>query len=219
MIEAIVTFIEHTLVPYGALGVFLGSVIEEIVAPIPSTLVLLGSGFIFLHGIPFSLHYVTTLLFVVAVPAAVGMTVGSLVIYGIGYFSGKPVLDRFGKYLGVSWADVTTLQQRFSGTRADEVTLVVLRSLPLVPNTALNALCGLIRMPLLSYISLSAVGFFIRSLTLALIGAQVGSFYDRYSAIIDSIEKYVFIGIMVLAVCVAASLVIRKRLRKTDQAA
>ncbi len=219
MIETVITFIEHTLVPYGALGVFVGSVIEEIVAPVPSTLVLLASGFLFLQASSFSLDYVSTLLFTVAFPAAAGMTIGSLVIYGIGYVSGKPALDRFGKYFGVSWTDVSAAQERFSGTVQDEITLVVLRSFPLVPNTVLNALCGLIRMPLPKYVLLSFVGFFIRALVLGFLGGQVGDVYDHYSGLFDSIEKYVLVGIIVVSVLVVLGLVVRNHLRKSSQGA
>ncbi len=50
MIHSFINFIEQIVLPMGALGVFFAEIIEEVVVPIPSALVLLTSGFIFLKG-------------------------------------------------------------------------------------------------------------------------------------------------------------------------
>ena len=42
----------------------------------------------------------------IVLPAALGVTVGSLFVYAIAYFAGKPFLERWGKYLGISWEDL-----------------------------------------------------------------------------------------------------------------
>ena len=39
MINNLILFIRDFLLPYGAIGVFLATVVEEIIAPIPSALV------------------------------------------------------------------------------------------------------------------------------------------------------------------------------------
>jgi len=41
MLEGLILGIENVFLNYGALGVFLASIIEEIIAPIPSTLVIM----------------------------------------------------------------------------------------------------------------------------------------------------------------------------------
>lgn len=213
MIETIVTFIEHTLVPYGALGVFLASAIEEIVAPIPSALVLLVSGFVFLHSVPFSLSYIGILLFVVVIPATLGMTAGSLLMYSIGYVSGKPAIVKFGKYFGISWSDVEKAEARFAHSNTDEIALILLRAIPVVPNTAVSALCGLIRFPLTKYLTISIIGLGLRAFVLVLIGAQVGSLYDHYEMYFEQAENYVLAFFTVIALVLFFILYARKRSR------
>jgi len=97
MIEYLVHFLQVYILPWGALGVFVASVIEEVIAPIPSALVMTMSGFLFVAG-PISWNVVYSLIFKVAIPAALGVTLGSYVIYFAARFGGKFVIDKWGKY-------------------------------------------------------------------------------------------------------------------------
>lgn len=213
MIETIVLFLEKILVPYGALGVFVASFIEEIVAPIPSAIVLLASGFLFLHGESFSLVYLSKLFLIIVIPAGVGMALGSLFIYGIAYWSGKPAVVRFGKYFGIGWSDVEKAEAKFAKSTADEIAIILLRALPVVPNTAVSALCGLIRFPVLKYLFLSMVGLFLRALVLSVIGGQVGSIYDNYGIYIEKIENYIMLGFVLITVAILGWLYYRGKVK------
>jgi membrane protein DedA with SNARE-associated domain len=42
----------------------------------------------------------------ISVPEALGVTLGSFVTYSLGYFGGKPAIEKFGKYFGLSWNSV-----------------------------------------------------------------------------------------------------------------
>ncbi len=213
MIEMIVLFLEKILVPYGALGVFVASFIEEVIAPIPSAIVLLASGFLFLHGEPFSLVYLSKLFLIIVIPAGVGMALGSLFIYGIAYWSGKPAIVRFGNYFGISWSDVEKAESKFAKSTADEIAIILLRALPVVPNTAVSALCGLIRFPILKYLLFSMIGLFLRALVLAVIGGQVGSIYDNYGIYIEKIENYIMLGFVLITVAIFGGLYYRGKVK------
>ncbi len=212
MIEATVLFLEKILVPYGALGVFAASFTEEVIAPIPSAIVLLASGFFFLHGEPFSLFYLYKLFFIIVIPASIGMTLGSLFIYSIGYWSGKPAIVRFGKYFGISWSDVEKVEKRFDKSSADEVTIFFLRALPVVPNTAVSALCGLIRFPVLKYFFLSMGGLSLRALVLAFIGGKVGSVYYNYGFYMEKAENFILFGLIIVMAGIFLALYYRRGL-------
>ena len=49
MFTEMIIYLETILMVYGPLGVFLASIIEEIIAPIPSTLVIMGTSFLILN--------------------------------------------------------------------------------------------------------------------------------------------------------------------------
>lgn len=211
MIESLVFFLEKVIVPYGALGVFTATFIEEVIAFIPSTVVLLASGFLFLSDNVFSVSYLSELLLIIVIPAALGMTLGSLVMYGIGYVSGKPAISRFGKYFGISWNDVEKAEARFSKSSGDEIALVLARAFPVIPNTAISALCGLIRFPILKYSLLSFIGLGIRALVLGVIGAEVGVVYKTYSQSFEVAEKYILAGLAVVALVFLFVMFARKK--------
>ncbi len=193
MIDSALQFIELVLIPLGVFGVFMATFLEEVIAPIPSALVLTLAGFIFLQG-PFSTDLLLKLIFVVVLPSALGVTIGSFFIYGIAYWSGKPVLEKWGKWLGLSWTDVEKIQTKFDGTKKDEIILFVLRTIPIIPSVAISAFFGLVRFNVKKYFILTFLGTCIRSFILGLVGWQVGALYHTYADKISHIEKYVFLG-------------------------
>lgn len=209
MISTAVKILEEFIVPLGGYGVFLAEVIEEIFVPIPSAAILLGSGFLFLRG-SVDIVFLSTLFFTVVIPATLGLTLGSLVIYGLAYKGGKPFLDRYGKWFTVSWADVEQVNNKFKDGTFDEWSIVLARVFPLIPSVLIAAFCGLTRMPLKKYILLTLVGAFFKSLLLALVGWQVGSLYLKYASIIGKVENAVFACIILSAV----AFVVYRKLKK-----
>lgn len=192
MIETIITFLEHTLIPLGAFGIFLASVIEAVVVPIPSAAVLYASGFLFLSSLSGFAFY-SKLFFTIAIPAAIGSTIGSYAIYGAGYFFGKPFFERSGKWIGITWQEIESLQSRFSKGPRDEISLIVLRSIPVIPAAALSALAGIIRMRPLNYGFSTLIGSIVRGLILAWIGGEVGSLYKTHLEFVNKWESVILV--------------------------
>lgn len=192
MIETVITFLEHTLIPLGALGIFLASIIEAVIVPIPSAAVLYASGFLFLSSLS-GLAFYSNLLFIIAIPAAIGGTIGSYVIYGMGYFFGKPFFERSGKLIGITWQEIEDLQKRFSKGPRDEITLILLRSIPIIPAAALSALAGIIRMKPLNYGFSTLIGSIVRGLILAWIGGEVGSLYKTHLEFVNKWESVILV--------------------------
>lgn len=191
MITATIGLIEKLIIPFGGYGVFLAEVIEEIFVPIPSSAILLGSGFVFLKG-SVDAVFLNTLFLTVAIPATLGLTFGSLVIYGLAYKGGKPFLDRYGKWFTVSWDDVERVNNKFKDGTFDEWSIILARVFPLIPSVLIATFCGLTRMSIKKYILLTLVGAFFKALLLALVGWQVGSLYLEYADIIGKVEDTVF---------------------------
>ncbi|MDP2704999.1 MAG: VTT domain-containing protein [Patescibacteria group bacterium] len=191
MISSFVNFIQTVLLPLGAWGVFFATIIEEVIAPIPSAAVVLTAGFLLPAHVGWSPAFFSDVFFIVVLPSALGVSIGSLFVYGLAYASGKPVIDRWGKWLGVSWQDIDTARNKFTSTYKDELTVLFLRAIPLVPSVAISALCGIMRMNVWKYLLVTFIGSFIRAFILALIGAQVGELYFTYAAHIDRLEKII----------------------------
>ncbi len=186
MFEQIVFFLETHIVPLGAIGVFLASILEEVIAPIPSTAVIFVSGFLFLKDLSGLLLW-KTLLFTILIPAIVGITIGSLFVYALGFYLGKPFFVRWGKYLGVTWEDIEKAKRFFTQGPRDEIVLFSVRAVPVIPSVVISGLSGLLRIPLRSYIFATLLGLIPRILVLSYLGFVAG---DAYEAHIEKIGMY-----------------------------
>ncbi|MEK7180202.1 MAG: VTT domain-containing protein [Patescibacteria group bacterium] len=199
MIASVITFMQTYLLPLGGGGVFLATIIEEVIAPIPSALVVLTAAFFLpIHG-GWSPEFFSSLFFIVVIPSALGVAIGSLAVYGLAYVSGKPAIEKWGKWLGVSWQDIEKAQEKLKTTKKDEITILILRAIPLVPSVVISAFCGVTRMALWSYLIVSFIGAAIRAFILGLIGSKVGELYFLYAQYFERFEKIV-LTIVVLVV-------------------
>lgn len=206
-LETLITFIQtqiHTyLIPLGGVGVFFASLIEEIVAPIPSSLVILGSSVLFLSG-PINLEEIIKLFSVVVLPVSLGVTIGSLFVYGIAYFAGKPILVRWGKWLGLSWDSVEKLQQKFADKSFDEWALTIARAVPVIPSVVISTFSGIIRFSLRDYLICTFLGTAIRATALGFVGWQVGDLYTNYARVLITSEKLI-LGLIVAVLIVSVA--------------
>lgn len=197
MLETITNPLQSFFIEYGAIGVFLGSIIEEIIAPIPSTIVILGSSFFILEGQSIGLNSILDLFLKIAIPASLGMTLGSLVIYGLCYYIGKPFINKWGKYLAIKWEDIEKTEEKFQEQTKDDLILYGIRALPIVPSVAINAFCGIIRYNLKKYLIITLLGVLTRTIILGFLGWQFGNFYQEIANQISFLEELVVIIIII----------------------
>lgn len=210
MIESAVLYMQSIIANYGAWGVFLATLLEEIVAPIPSPIVPLAAGFFLL---PSDLSYVETILrgaFAIALPVAAGVGIGSSAVYALGYFGGKPIIERTARWTGIKWNDVERVETQLTRGRSDEIVLFTLRLLPIIPGVAISGLCGLVRYPFATFIGITLAGSFIRAFFLGLLGWQVGELYATYASQISHWEDYLLVAFSIVAL--AAAYLFRARL-------
>lgn len=212
MIEYLVHFLQTNILPWGAFGVFAASVVEEVIAPIPSALVMTMSGFLFVAG-PVSTSTIWALILKVAIPAAFGVALGSYVVYFVARFGGRFIIDKWGKYIGLYWSDIEKLQGSLSGTKKDELVIGIARVIPVVPSVAISAFCGILEMNIVRYFFISFIGVFFRGIILGALGWQVGNIYEKYAQVISSVENAVLLS-TILAVLVFVVLKYKDRLEK-----
>lgn len=175
MLLLLTTHIQHMIVHLGALGVFLASVLEEIIVPIPSTLVQAGSGLFLLGGIPVSFLGLLKLFVFVAFPSALGVTLGSLVIYGIIYYGESLALEKYGKYFFIKQDKLEKVRLAIVTYPRITLVLTMVRFIPLFPNVLITAACGLLKIPLRQYLVTTFFGILIRAFYLGAIGWLTGN--------------------------------------------
>lgn len=208
MLNEIILYLQNLLLAYGPLGVFLASMVEEIIAPIPSTLVIMGTSFVILKGSTISLDAFLKLFINIVLPASLGVALGSLLVYGIGYFAGKPFLKRWGRYLGVSWDDIEKAEEKFQNSSSDDILLFTVRAIPIIPSVAISAFCGVIRFDVKKYLIITFLGTLVRASILGFIGWQFGSLYQSAAEKISYLEE---ISLITIIIIITAYIIYKKK--------
>ncbi len=183
---------------HGAWSVFVGVIIESVIVPIPSPLIIMGAGFVLISA---DLSFVQALLPItlqIVLPGSIASTLGAYVGYAIGYFGGKPLVDRWKKFLGFSWNDVEALERRFQ-TGQVNTTIFFLRALPIFPLSVISAAAGLLRLPIGQFSLWTFYGTIPRCLFLAYLGWGLGETYQGIAKGIDKAEGIVS-GILILSI-------------------
>lgn len=157
-----------------ALPLFFISFINELIGILPFSLVLAGQLFFVENSI--NLAMLAKLLAFVAAPIGIGGAIGVLPLYALSYFGGKPLIEKYHKYLHFNWSDVEKVSQKFQGRWYDEVIFLMLRTVPVLPSFPVTIAAGILRMRFMPYFVLTSVGFILRMMiTLLLIGVGVES--------------------------------------------
>lgn len=215
MIHDVVFFLQTHILPLGPFGVLIASLIEEIIAPIPSAVVMLGGGFLFVEG-AVNISTLWSLMYNVALPAAVGVSFGSLVVYSIARFIGTAILIRWGAIFGVTEKSIEDARAFFQKNNRDTVSVLIARIVPIVPAVVIALGAGIARMPVAPYLTVSFLGTLVRAAILGFVGWQVGEVYLEYAEIIGRWEKVALLAIGVTGLCALIYLYLRNKKEKNS---
>lgn len=196
---------------YGALSVFAGVLIEEIIIPIPSPLVLMAAGFVLIPATATLDQALGIAFFTITIPGAIAMTIGSLVIYAVGYYGGGKVVSRYGRFFGTTVSDIEKTAKKIEKSRRIWITVAVLRAIFVVPTSIVSLASGFMRLNWKKFALSTFVGAFPRIFILSLIGWQFGAAYVTTAESFSSIENIVFVALVVLAIIIIAFLIYRKK--------
>ncbi len=199
MIEAFLLWIETIILPYGAWGIFVASILEEVIVPIPSTLVQMGGGFLLMGDLPVTAPSLARLFLLVILPATVGLTIGSLAAFLVGKYVGKGFFVQFGKYVGVAWEEIEKVAQKMESRGNIFGILVLVRSVPIMPASVVSAAAGLLQFRLWSYVVATLFGTLIRASVLSFVGWRLGA---GYKSIAPQIEQFEKVGLLLLVLAV-----------------
>ena len=211
MLEKLIQVTQSIVSAGGPAGVFAAALFEEIVFFIPSPIVPMAAGFFLLSSQAELAEAASRAILYIAFPVAAGLTIGSLVPYYICYFGGRPAIEKWGRLIGLTWETIEKTEQKFIRGYRDELILLGLRILPIVPSVAISSFCGFIRYPIYHFLAVTAFGAAIRGFLLGLAGWYAGITYLKYAQTIARMEKYLFIFVGVASVAVIVWFIRKKR--------
>jgi membrane protein DedA with SNARE-associated domain len=203
-IQAIVQLIQQ----HGVLAVVIGMVIEEVIVPIPSPIIPMAAGALIIRAETL-LPALVEIFFRVVIPASVASVISSYFVYGIAYFGGKPVLEKWGKYLDVSWEEAQELEEKFVGGN-EKYYVALFRAVPVVPLSLISGSAGLFRVDWKTYGIWSFIGMIPRNFVLAFIGWYARDGFMTIANQIDTLST----AVLVIAAALAAGFIAYRKLEK-----
>ena len=186
IIEALAVFTTGAISAMGYGGVLLLMAIESACIPLPSEIIMPFAGYLVYQG-RFTLHGA-------ALAGAVGCIVGSIPAYYLGQYGGRPLIEKYGRYVLLSHRELDFADRLFS--RHGQWVVLASRMLPII-RTFIAFPAGVSRMPMGKFIVYTFVGSYPWCYALAWAGAKLGEAWHtdpRLKALYHRFELAIVVG-------------------------
>jgi membrane protein DedA with SNARE-associated domain len=190
VIAALGEFIVHIISGTGYFGVMILMAIESACIPLPSEVIMPFSGYLVFTG-RFNLLWVAT-------AGAIGCNVGSVIAYEIGHAGGRPLVNRWGRYILLNHHDLDRAERFFS--KYGDITVLAARLLPVV-RTFIALPAGIAKMPRLRFHVYTFVGSWPWCFLLAYVGMKLGEKWEtdpRLKVWMHRFDALIVVGLLVL---------------------
>jgi membrane protein DedA with SNARE-associated domain len=167
IIALLVHFVTHVIDMGGYAGVVALMGIESACIPLPSEIIMPFAGFLVYPANPLG-HFN---LFWVATAGAAGCNLGSLVAYWIGAKGGRPLVERYGRWVLMSQHDLDRMTEFFN--KYGSIAVLLARLLPVV-RTFIAFPAGIAKMPQLRFHLYTFLGSWPWCFGLAYVGMKLG---------------------------------------------
>jgi len=185
---------------YGALSVFFVVMLEELLVPIPSPLVIMGAGYILIPAGLTIQQAAWQAFWLIVLPASIASAIGSFFTYGIGYYGGKPLIIRMRRFLGVSWKDIKKQESRLNKGKKVWFMIAGLRAVPFFPIAIVSLAAGVLRLSWKKYAAATFAGSIPRTMILSLLGWWIGSEFIALAARLNILETVFEAAILAVVV-------------------
>lgn len=188
--QMVVSIIDAT----GYFGVFGLMLVESCGIPMPSEVIMPFSGFLVADG---KMNF-----WILSLIGAFGNLVGSLLAYWIGAKGGRPLIEKYGKYILISKHDLDLADRWF--TKYGNLTVFFGRLLPVV-RTYISFPAGIAKMNLTKFSIYTFLGALPWTALFAWFGVKMGA---NWEAIREKLHNF-DLSIMILVILLVAWYVIR----------
>jgi len=166
-------------------GIFFLMLLQSAAVPIPSEVTMPFSGFLISEG---------RFMFVWVVIAGVtGNLIGALITYYLGRYGGRPLIERYGKYVLISERDLEITDRFFK--RFGALAVFFGRMLPIV-STFISIPAGIAKVKLSKFIIYTFFGALIWNIFLTTIGFQLGENWESLKGIFQKLDWVIFLIII-----------------------
>jgi membrane protein DedA with SNARE-associated domain len=188
LIALLAEFIKRVIDAGGYKGLIALLTLNSSGIPIPSEVILPFSGYLVFKG-RFN-------LFLVATMGAIGCNIGSAIAYWIGSRGGRPLVERYGKWVLMSHHDLDRMTHFFD--RFGSITVLIGRMLPVV-QTYVAFPAGIARMPRVRFHIYTTIGAWIWYFCLAWVGMKLGAAWDTDPRLHEWFHRFHLVVLVALA--------------------
>lgn len=192
ILEILSGFIVATISALGYFGIVLLMAIESACIPLPSEIIMPFAGYLVSTG---QMNF-----WLVGLAGAVGCVLGSMVAYWAGMYGGRPLVEKYGRYVLVSRHDLDLADRLFA--KYGEAIVFTARLLPAI-RTFIAFPAGVARMNVPRFIFYTFAGSLPWCLGLAYIGQKLGEQWNKDETLKTWFHRFDFvIGIIVVLLAV-----------------
>lgn len=186
IIDILAQFVIHTIDQIGYTGIFLLMLVESCGILMPSEVIMPFSGFLVADG--------KMTLWAITVAGTIGNLVGSLLAYWIAYKGGRPLIEKYGKYILISKHDLDLADRWFKNY--GDWTVFFGRLLPVV-RTYISFPAGIAKMDIKRFSIYTTLGALPWTLLFGWLGVKMGSNWELIREKLHNFDMA--IGIAVVA--------------------
>jgi membrane protein DedA with SNARE-associated domain len=172
---------------------WLASFVEEVIAPIPSPIVMIVTG-----SLARVQEYPLLGLIPLALLGALGKTVGAFVVYTVSDIAEDVIMQgRIARFVGVTHEEVESFGARLTGGARDYVLLSVLRMLPIIPSVLISVGSGIIGIPRILFLTSTFLGTIVRDgiyLYVGYVGIATLHTAIDHATLVESYVEYTALG-------------------------
>lgn len=186
ILAALFVFIKSLIAFGGYGGIVILMAIESACIPLPSELIMPFAGYLVFAG--------TMKLLWVATAGAVGCNLGSLVAYEIGCYGGRPLVERYGRWILLGGRELDWADQFF--VRWGYLAVFIARLLPVV-RTFIALPAGIARMPRIRFHVYTFLGSWPWCFALAWLGMKLGENWRELGKYLHKFDVLILVLIVV----------------------
>jgi membrane protein DedA with SNARE-associated domain len=183
ILSVLFVVIKSVIAATGYGGVALLMALESACIPLPSELIMPFAGFL--------VHEGSVRLFWVATAGAIGCNLGSLVAYEIGCYGGRPLVEKYGRWIQLSRRELDWADRFFA--RWGYLAVFIARLLPVI-RTFIALPAGIARMPRGRFHIYTFLGSWPWCFGLAYVGMKLGEnwrslgkYFHQFDAVIGAV--------------------------------
>lgn len=187
LIENLSSLAIYLINTLGYWGVFIGMTLESACIPLPSEIIMPFSGYVVWQGTT------NMTLIGITIVGTLGNLLGSLIAYFVGWKGGRPLLEKYGKYILITHSKLELADRWFE--RYGYEAVFISRFLPAI-RTFISLPAGIAHMDLKKFIIYTFFGSLPWSFALGYLGVVLGPHWEVLRTYFHILDIVVAVGIV-----------------------